>query len=89
MSTTTTHASSGAGEVPPEMIRAAAAEYERWGTGVDTSRPKGERDWVCRRDDTGVWQVVSYHTFGEADHERHARALAAAIRAALTTGAAR
>lgn len=67
-----------------EVIAAARAEYDRWSTGGDTSRPAGERNWACRQNDNGTWAITTYHQhYDEADRARHEQALAAAISVAV------
>jgi len=64
-------------------VEAAAAEYDRWGTGYNSRRVPGRTSWVGRKNDDGSWHEVSAHgSENEAASECHARALAAAIMAA-------
>lgn len=65
-------------------VAAAMAEYGKWGTGMDSRRPRETMAWVGREDAPDQWrEVAAYRNTSEAEKARHFHAMRAAVEAAL------
>jgi hypothetical protein len=65
-------------------VAAALAEYRKWGTGMDSRRPRETMAWVGREDAPGQWrEVAAYRHTSEAEKALHVHAMRAAVEAAV------